>query len=353
MDAVSLYQAGFPNTAGVLGTALTLEHVRLVKRINAEGVILLLDNDPAGEKAALRAIPLLLDGGLRVKVLQVPDAKDPDEYIQKFGPQAFGMRLAEAQSHMQFRLGLLRREFPGFETEQRTAYTQAAAELLATLSSEIETDIYVQELAAQTKISPQRIDAEINKARAASGGGRLPGRLPNRLPGQASGNETGEGMRVLGYRRNFNRTNDTGLQSAFKNLIQLLFASAAACRALEGSKKLTPGEMGDDFYAAFLHLAYETARTGYSLVPADAVSRFETLEEQKRAADVFSKSAVYESESAMEKALNDIIFKIKSDWLIRQMDRAKSGDETDMNAVNTLLEARLNLPKLYITLTDG
>jgi len=332
MDAVSLNQAGFANAVAALGTALTSEHARLLKRVNCESAVLLMDNDEAGERAALHAIPVLLEAGLRVRVLQVPDAKDPDEYINKFGAERFRALIAGAQSHIHFRLGVLKKEYPLYETEQRTAFTQAAAELLSTLSSEIETDVYVQEIAAQTKISAKRIDLEIGKARA----------------GQAAG----PGANLSGWRRSAVRTNDSGLQSACKNLIQLLFASSAACRALFEARALHPDEIGDGFYASFLSLALDTAKTGYSLIPADAVSRFETLEEQNKAADVFSRAAVYESDKEIEKALNDMIHKIKDEWFVRKMSAAKDGEGYDIGAINELFEARRTLTGKYVSFAN-
>lgn len=101
MDAITIYQAGFTNVVASLGTAFNENHARVLKSY-ADSAVLLFDSDEAGVKAVLRAIPVLKNAGLKVKVLQVTDAKDPDEYIKKFGPSAFGELLKTAKSHILF-----------------------------------------------------------------------------------------------------------------------------------------------------------------------------------------------------------------------------------------------------------
>jgi DNA primase len=165
MDVLALFKAGFTNTVGVLGTALTARHVQLLRRNGCETALLLLDSDSSGTAAALKSIPLLLEGGLRVKVLQVPDAKDPDEFLQKYGAERLGKLLADAQSHIAFQVGLTREKFDMNKTEDRIRFTQAAAALLAPLTSEIETDVFVQETAKISQIAPSAILAEVNKQR--------------------------------------------------------------------------------------------------------------------------------------------------------------------------------------------
>ncbi|MDR1664350.1 MAG: DNA primase [Clostridiales bacterium] len=337
MDTIALYQAGFRNAAGVLGTALTPEHTRLLKRVNCESVILLLDSDDAGTNAALRAIPILLEAGIKVRVLQVTgDAKDPDEYLRTYGAERFAALLESAQSHVAFRVGLLRKKYDLKTTEQRVAFTREAASLLSTLTSAIETDAYASEVASQTGISAEAIRAEISKSRAGQA-------LANRL----------SPVRPAGRFGVLERRDEKGVNSARKGVLQLLFAYPAACRAVEGGKALTAEEMGGGVYGQMLSLAFETAKAGRALSPADVINRFETLEEQQLATGVFFRSEKYETLPDAEKALNEMIAVIKRGWYDKLLADAQASGEGALNAVNTLFEAKRNLNSLYITLTDG
>lgn len=330
MDVISLYQAGFYNVAGVLGTALTGEHARLLKRGNCESVLLLLDSDEAGTAAALRAIPALLASGLKVRVLQVTGAKDPDEYIKQYGPVHFGRLLETARSHVAFRVELLRRKYDLSQTEQRVAFTQEAAALLASLSSAIETDAYMKEIAALTGISPDAIRAEVERGRA-----------------------TEEKVGASGYIRPRSKSGDAGLNGARGGLLQILFSNPAACRALERSGALMPAETGDEVTAKLLTLAFACGRANRTLAAADALTYFDTLEEQQRASELLRGAQFFDSDTEVEKALNEMISVIKRAWIEHRIQTIEARGENSLNAVKTLQEARRNLQKQYITMTDG
>jgi DNA primase len=325
MDVIGLHQAGFMNTAGVLGTALTTEHTRLLRRIQCETVVLLMDSDEAGTKAALRAIPELLAGGLKVKVLQVSDAKDPDEYIQLYGPARFGHLLETAQSHVTFRVNLLRKKYNLQDTAQRVSFTQEAAALLASLSSAIEADAYAREVAMVSGIDAQAILAETKKKQA-SGGGPV-------LPAWRGAYRTPAGPR-----------NERGLHEARRELINLVLSDSAIGQAL--SENFNPEEMGDEFLSHMLKLAYDLSKNKNT--PADIITRFETLEEQQQAAAVLNNAAVYTSVQEKVKALNHMALLLKRAWLDRQIEALS--EESEKNAVIALFERKKNLQTFYINI---
>jgi DNA primase len=140
MDVLTMHQHGFTNTVGVLGTAMRSSHARLIKNAGANTAILILDSDEAGIRAALRAIPVLIKEGLRVKILEIPNAKDPDEYLSRFGAAKFSVLMKQAQSHVAFQVGLARKKFDLDETDGRVGFTRESAKILAELTSAIETD---------------------------------------------------------------------------------------------------------------------------------------------------------------------------------------------------------------------
>ena len=110
MDMISIYQAGFPNVVAGLGTAFNGEHAATLRKL-ADSVILLYDSDEAGTRAALRAIPVLVGGGFDVKVTQVTGAKDADEFIKKYGRDAFGKLIVDAVSYITFRINVAKKYY--------------------------------------------------------------------------------------------------------------------------------------------------------------------------------------------------------------------------------------------------
>ena len=332
MDVLSLHQAGYPQTIGILGTALTAFHARLLKRINASGVVLLFDRDTAGAQAVARAIPVMLKAGLSVKCLQVTeDVKDPDEYIQKYGPARFGQLLMGAKNHAAFQIEMLTKQHDLTNTEERITFTQKAAIVLASLESTIEADAYIRETAKLTGIAPEAIFAEMDKQR-----GRLDGGEPIFL-------RTGAPRDRPGLRYSLNgRQQERGLIDARKGLIFILLTYPEICKKMQNY--LNPEEMGEAVTNKLLEIVYEN--TGKDA--ADIITRFETLEEQKQVAEILKEIFYFDD---IEKAVNEMWKVIKRAWFDAQLEQKES--EIDINAVNTLIEAKRNLEKQHITIMNG
>ncbi len=163
MDAVALHQYGFDCAVASLGTSLTEEHATLLTRYTDQ-VVLIFDGDEAGQKATRRAIPILEKAGLQVKVLKMKDAKDPDEYLRKFGADKFKVLLEDASNRVEFQLNAIRRNYDIREDDQRVKFIQECAQLIATLSSSVQREVYSRRIADEGKISFQAMELEVNKA---------------------------------------------------------------------------------------------------------------------------------------------------------------------------------------------
>jgi len=163
IDVVTLHQYGFDNAVASLGTSLTDEHATLLSRYT-EKVVLTYDGDEAGQRAAKRAIPMLEKVGIEVKVLQMQGAKDPDEFLHKFGPERFRQLLEGSANRVEYQLGTICRKYDLSSDEQRVKYLQEAAELICTLGSPVQREVYAHRLAEQTKISFDAVKMEIGKA---------------------------------------------------------------------------------------------------------------------------------------------------------------------------------------------
>ena len=151
MDVIAVNQAGFENVVATLGTALTPEQARLIAGY-AKEVIIAYDSDGAGRKATDRAVGLLEEAGVSAKILQLRGAKDPDEYIKKFGTQRFKLLLDGAGNVTAYRLGDIRSRYDLETPEGRSGYLTEALKYLATLKSPVEREVYAGELASQTGI---------------------------------------------------------------------------------------------------------------------------------------------------------------------------------------------------------
>jgi DNA primase len=163
MDAIALHQYGFDCAVASLGTALTEDGANLLSKYTDQ-VVLIYDGDQAGQRAAQRAIPILEKTGLQVKVLQMRDAKDPDEFLKKFGADKFKLLLEESSNRVEYQLQAIRRKYDLSEDEQRVKYIQEAAALLSTLDSAVQREVYGNRVAESAKISFEAMKLEIQKA---------------------------------------------------------------------------------------------------------------------------------------------------------------------------------------------
>ena len=163
MDVISMQQAGIDTAVCACGTALTPEQVRLISEY-ADEVILSYDSDEAGQKATLRSLELFRNSPVKVGVLQIPGAKDPDEYIKKYGAERFQALLDGVGNALDFRLGRLKDQYDLAQDAQRLEYVKQAVDLLAERSSPTEQEVYAGRLAEETNISKTAIMTQLETA---------------------------------------------------------------------------------------------------------------------------------------------------------------------------------------------
>ena len=164
MDVIAMHQAGFNNAVATLGTALTSQQARLIGDY-AKKVIISYDSDEAGQKATRRAMEIFEKEDVTVQVLQMTGAKDPDEYIKKYGAQRFEMLLEGANSALDFQLLKLKSQYDIQNAEQRVEYLTKACDVLAGLTNPIQQDVYCTRLANETSTDKASIKLQIDRAR--------------------------------------------------------------------------------------------------------------------------------------------------------------------------------------------
>lgn len=163
MDAIALHQYGFDCAVASLGTSLTDEHARLLSRYT-EQVVLIYDGDEAGQNATKRAIPMLEKAGLQVKVLQMRDAKDPDEFLKKFGADKFKLLLEESSNRVEYQLRAIQKKYDLGVDEERVKFIGEAAEFISTLGNAVQREVYGNRVAEAGKISHDAMKIEVEKA---------------------------------------------------------------------------------------------------------------------------------------------------------------------------------------------
>ena len=163
MDAIALHQYGFDCAVASLGTALTEDGANLLSRYT-EQVVLIYDGDEAGQNATKRAIPILEKAGLQVKVLQMRDAKDPDEFLKKFGADRFKLLLEESSNRVEYQLNAIRKKYDLRDDDQKVKFLQESAELISSLGSSVQREVYGNRVAETAGISGDAMKLEVSRA---------------------------------------------------------------------------------------------------------------------------------------------------------------------------------------------
>ena len=299
IDVVSLHQAGFDSAVASLGTSLTAEQARLISRYTDQ-VIIAYDNDAAGQKAAQRAIAILEKLDLKVKVLQMSGAKDPDEFIKLKGPEAFAQLIEGSENQTEYRLGQIAKKYDLSVDAQKLDYVREVVDLLARRPSAAEREIYGRRVAAELSISPEVLLSEIEnrRKRFLRSAERTEGRgSPAR--GGASGAE-----RQLRY-------DDQASAVAEEGVIRLLYLEPelASSPRLPAAEEFSSPELGHIYTVLLARL-----REGRS-VGADVLGGELEPKELSQLVSILQKP---ETLSGADKALSDYINRIRQQRRARE-----------------------------------
>ena len=262
IDVVSLHQAGFDSAVASLGTSFTDEQARLMMRYTDE-VVLCYDADTAGRKASERAIGILQKLDMKVRVLELSGAKDPDEYIRAHGADAFRNLLEGSAGQVEYRLRTIESQYDLRSDEGRVGYLKDSANLLATLPNAVEREVYAARAAEKAGIGRDAYLAEVERIRK------------SRL---RSSKKQQQNQRPLETHQNANRDQrytDVSSAVAEEGLISLLYAEPALCKRDD-----LPGE--GDFSSPALYKLYSVLlrreRENASLSPAALASELDSEE---------------------------------------------------------------------------
>ena len=164
MDVIAVNMAGFPNAVATLGTALTAEQARVMAKYTKK-VILSYDSDEAGVTAAKRAIPILTDVGLEVKMLRMEGAKDPDEYIKKFGAARFKILLDDSQGKIDYLCDSVLGKYDILIPEEKLKAANERCEVIGRIDSDVEREIYITRIAERLSVEPAHLARDVERRR--------------------------------------------------------------------------------------------------------------------------------------------------------------------------------------------
>lgn len=308
MDVIALHQAGFTNAVAALGTAFSSFHAGLLKRYTNE-VILTFDSDKAGVMAALRAIPILKDAGLVVKVLDMKPYKDPDDFIKAVGAEEYQKRIDEAKNSFFFEIEILQRDYDMADPEQKTRFFNEMANRLLGFSEELERNFYVDSMARAYNIDSEQLRRLVNRRGSQMVSG-APDYKENRV-------DSGKGKKPV----------EDGITKAQKLILTWLSDDAGLYEKIKDF--LTQEDFVEGIYREVARLVYEQYEKEQHVDPAKIISCFQDREEQSEVAALFSEEMHGEMDEARrKKAIHDTIMKLKENSLDRLSQKAIEANDT-------------------------
>jgi DNA primase len=310
MDVIALHQAGFTNAVAALGTAFTMFHANLLKRYTNE-VFLTFDSDGAGIQAALRAIPILKEAGLSIKVINMKPYKDPDEFIKALGAGEYQKRIDEAKNSFFFEVDILQSQFELQDPEQKTRFFHDTAKKLMTFSEELERNFYIDAVAKNYQIDVEQLRRLVNK-------------LGSQIVVGAS--EPREFRMEQGKGR---KAPEDGISKSQKLMLTWLIEDNSLFDIMKGL--LGPEDFADGIYKDVAALVFEQYEKEHSVNPAKIISCFENKEEQSEVAGLFSAEIRGEmDEAGRQKAITDTVFRLKEYSLDKQSQKAIENNDTEL-----------------------
>ena len=330
MDVISMHQAGFTNAVASLGTALTSGHASLLKRYTQE-VLLLYDSDEAGIRAALRGIPILREAGVNSRVVDLKPYKDPDEFIKGLGSDAFEERLEQAQNSFFFEVDVLRKQHNLSDPEEKTKFVHGMARKLLVFEDKVQRDSYLEALSAKYSVPKEDLRSLVI-------------RYSNMEP---------EGYREVmeerheQSRRKAIRKDPEGMAYTYRLFLSWLIEQPALYEQVKHIVHVE--DFLEEPYRQVAGLLYEQLERGQA-EPAQIISRFEDVEEQRMVAGMFQTTLSAKMDNReKEKAVNELIHRIKERSIEHQTRTL-----TDFSQLQDLVRQKKELEspgKLHISLT--
>ncbi|MCM1039886.1 MAG: DNA primase [Roseburia sp.] len=322
MDVIAMHQAGFTQAVASLGTAFTVGQANLLRRYTKD-VLLAYDSDGAGINAALRAIGILRESGLRGKVINMSPAKDPDEFIKANGAEAFQERIDKAENSFFFELRILERDYDLSDPDSKTGFYKEIARKLCNFEEEVERENYIQSVAEKYHIGYEAL-RKLVASHAAQTGFVKPIERPKPTV----------------------TPKNTPQENAKKNQKLLLTWITDEPQVYAKIKKYIGVEdFTETLYQQVAQKLFTDLEAG-NFNPASVISMFQDEEEQREVASLFNtKLEEINTDTEREKAFHDIVYQVKRN----SFEYYSSRSGADMNALKQIISGKNALEELSKT----
>lgn len=319
MDVISMHQAGFTNAVASLGTALTSGHASLMSRYTKE-VLLTYDSDEAGQKAALRGIPILREAGIKPRVVNLAPYKDPDEFIKAQGQEAFEKRLTEAMNYFLFEVQVMERQYDLADPEDKTEFYRAIAKKLLEFPEELERNNYMESISRKYQIRYEDLRRMVNNL-------ALSGTAISAKPKTP----------VKERRR---EKKDDSRDASQKLMLTWLTSYPKMFDTIEGY--IGPEDFTTPLFHQVAELLFEQHEQG-DVNPAKLLNRFTDSEEQKEVTSLFHATLHLENDQERMRALRETVCRMKRDSIAHQ---SQTLAPTDIAGLQRLVEAKKHLEEI-------
>ena len=329
MDVIALHRAGFTNAVAALGTAFTQQHAMLIKRYVKEAV-LTFDSDGAGQKAALRAIPILKSVGIAVKVLDMKPYKDPDEFIRNLGAEEYQKRIDNAENSFLFEIMMLQKDYDMEDPHGKAEFYNKAAVKLLEFPNELERNVYIEAVSRQFLIPQDSLSKMVLRlALTYTGSGEK-----NIIPEEEFSEKN---------RRNGRKNPEDGTRQAQKILLTWLVEEPAVYDKIKDI--ITEKDFIEQPYNRVAGMLFDQLRDG-TVNPAKILNDFTEEEEHRQAAELFNTSLLGEmSVQEKERAITDAVKKVQNNSLDYVSKTA-----ADFNTLQNIIQEKKKLQKIHISL---
>ncbi len=319
MDVIALHQAGFTNAVAALGTAFTPMHAQLIKRMT-DLVYVCFDSDQAGTSAAMKAIPMFKNEGIRTKVINMNPHKDPDEFIKALGSDEFRLRIKNALSSFFFEVGVIARDYDLDDPERKTKFMNEIAKKVCEFEDEAERSNYIDAFSREYHVRSEDFRTLVRKVSAS--------RVGIDLDQRAKRNESRHGI-----------PQDDALSESQGILLTWL------CEHPESFDKVKVYVAVDDFldepYHEVAKQVYEQLNSTGKVDAASILGHFSDVDMQSKVAGIFHKEV--DEDHAKDRAINEVVHVI----LKASLDN-KSRNASGLEEVQKLLEEKKKLQQLHI-----
>lgn len=321
MDVISLHQRGITNVVASLGTALTEQQGWLLRK-NSEQIILSFDSDEAGIKAKLRSIEILQNMGCDLRVLQLEGAKDPDEYILKYGNMRFQNAVDKAFSVVEFKVKILKKELDLDNTNDKIKFLNEIAKLISKVDNTMEREVYIEKIAKEYDISKEAIYAEVNKLT---------------YKNDKSEKILEKAKPVVVHKKEETKEISEAIKKRENTIISILLTGDLSIFEII-KQNIKPEDFQDEINKEIAKKLYEEFEKGNSNINGI----IDNLDQEQQNQITMIMAEDYEIED-LEKAIDDIIQAYKRDKLNnRKLEILELLDQTSDNEENKKLEKELS-----------